>query len=146
MTRISKLILAISILSPTRKKSELVQVLGQSEASLKLSYGAAEQIWYTVQKKSYCKDGVESIDRNIKDGVESIDRNIKDGVESIDRNIVETSPDFSKSSTGQITSGYVKERWNANGCGEIFPFDVKFAADGVGGTDIYTSSVIGETK
>lgn len=131
MARISKLILVISILSltacvlsPTRKKSEPVQVLGQSEASLKLSYGAAEQIWYTVQKKSYCKDGVESIDRNI----------------------VETSPDFSKSSTGQITSGYVKERWNANGCGEIFPFDVKFAADGVGGTDIHTSSVIGETK
>ena len=104
---------------PANQKSEPIQVLGQSEATLKIAYGASEQIWHTVQKKGACKSGVDVIDRKV----------------------IEKSPDFAKNSQGQITAGYVDERWDATGCGRTFPFNVKFAADGKGGTDIYTSPI-----
>ena len=110
--------------SAVRDGSEPVQVRGQSEATLKAAYSASKLIWHTVQNQGRCRDGVAFIDRRV----------------------LERSPDFNKDAAGQIALGSVTERWDANGCGKIFLFSVKFAADGKGGTDIYTSPIKEEWK
>lgn len=106
------------------KSSGPVQFKNQTEASLKQAYTASELIWYTVQKRGNCADGVATIE--------------------IVSSLTRKSPDFGKSADGHVLKGSVSERWLAAGCGKTFPFDVKLAPDGKGGTDIYTSPVTSE--
>lgn len=117
---ITALLLSACIMTGS-KGSAPIQFKNQTEASLKQAYIASELILYTVQKRGNCSTGVDTI-------------------EIVD-SLTKKSPDFSKSADGHVLSGSVNERWLAAGCGKIFPFDVKLAPDGKGGTDIYTSLV-----
>lgn len=117
-------LLAASCASTPRCSNGPVQLKNKSELTLKQGYSASEAAFYVVQKFGNCRCGIDSIE--------------------VQPALTKKSPDFKLSANGHVVSGELTERWLAYGCGKPYPFDVRIAPDGKGGTDVYTSRVSSE--
>lgn len=89
-----------------------------SAVDLQLGARAAEQIWYAVQ----------ALGCNRYDVITPSP-------------IIRSEEFFFDPTTSNVKSGITVERWIASGCGKDFEFEVSFAANGRGGTDISVTAI-----
>ena len=92
----------------------MVKMDGQSAVDLKTQMGAAELVWYSMQRNGCVR------------------------TEKITASIIDKSPDF-QAAPGFVAAGRVRERWIASGCGKQVPYFVDFIAgkQTEGGATIY---------
>lgn len=106
-------VFAAGCMSTPGRTAKLPVFRNGSAVDLTLAARAAEQIWYAVQKLG-C-----------------------DRYDVITPSPIIRSEEFQfDSASSNVKSGMTVERWIASGCGRDFEFEVTFAADGRGGTDV----------
>lgn len=92
----------------------MVKLDGESAVDTQTQMGAAELVWYSMQRNGCVR------------------------TEKITAAIIEKSSDF-QAASGYVAAGRVRERWIAHGCGQQVPYFVDFIAGKktVGGANIY---------